>query len=513
MSGGQYRLGFLAAMAAVLLVGPVWAEDSAAPGTTDKVARLEALLEAQQRKVDALEQQLAAAAQQDTDKARVEQMKQQIREVLSEKEFRESLMPSTVQAGYDKGFYIKSSDDKFMLKFQGCFQFRWTYYNTQRQNRYLAPGFDFPRDRSGFDWNRNRFKFLGNVYSKDLTYFLELDSSSSANLDTALLYSYINYRFTREDEFQMRFGTFRLASTRADFGSTQDMQFPDYPYMNAVFGLVRGTGVRFWGKLFDKKLDYYLDVVNTLVRGDTQTITNDEDLFTNGHDNSPAVVFRTVWHALTGECRTPADDPANHFITPADIEFHTSPALDFGFHYAFTQEEYSGTMRIPFPRKTFFREGGFGLTSSDGLQINQFGWDAAFKFMGFSTSGEYVVRIQDVTAGSHAPFAPLYQFTGDGSTNAQQGAYVQCGYFLPIPGLEQKLEAVARVGGISALAGGQEGTWDYGAGLNYYIHGNKVKLQTDVSKIYEAPISGSSYTVANVNDDVLFWRVQLQVAF
>jgi hypothetical protein len=224
-------------------------------------------------------------------------------------------------------------------------------------------------------------------------------------------------------------------------------------------------------------------------------------------------VFRTVWHALPGECQSAADDPYNHFTCPADLEYHTSPALDFGFHYAFTQEEYASTMRIPFPRRSFFRDGGFGLTSGDGLQINQFGWDAGFKFMGFSATGEYVIRIQDVIAGSHPPFAPLYQLTGDGSTNVQHGAYVQCGYFLPIPGVEKKLEAVTRIGGLSTLAGEQEGTWEYTGGLNYYIQGNKVKLQTDVTKVSEVPISSSSYGLANVNDDALIWRVQLQVAF
>jgi len=510
MSGGPWRVWLLGAAAVALLAGPVFAEDGATPAASDKVTRLEALLAAQQRQIETLEQQVAASAQQDTDKARVEQMKQQIREVLSEKEFRESLMPSTVQAGYDKGFFIKSSDDKFSLKVQGVFQFRWTHYATRTENRYLAPGFH-RHDKTGFDWARNRIRFLGNVYDKDLTYFLELDSSSANGLDTALLYSYLNYRF--RDEFQMRFGTFRLASTRADFGSTADMQFPDYPYMNAVFGMVRGTGVRVWGKLFEKKLDYYLDIVNSVVRADNQTITTDEDLYTNGHDNSPAVVFRTVWHALTGECQNPPDDPANHFVSAADMEYHTSPAVDLGFHYVFNDDEYDGTMRIPFPRKTFFRKGGFGLTSSDGLQINQFGWDAGFKFMGFSATGEYVIRIQDVRNATHFPFTPLYQLTGDDSTNVQHGAYVQCGYFLPIPGLERKLEAVARVEGVSTLAGGQEGTWMYTGGLNYYIQGNKVKLQTDVTKISEVPISSSSYGLANVNDDALIWRVQLQVAF
>jgi len=118
-----------------------------------------------------------------------------------------------------------------------------------------------------------------------------------------------------------------------------------------------------------------------------------------------------------------------------------------------------------------------------------------------------------VTGGNHEPLAPLYAATGDDSTNAQHGGYVQAGYFLPIPGWEKRLEAVARVGGISALSGGQEGTWEYAAGLNYYIEGHNVKVQMDVTKVSEAPVADSYTSLANVNDDALVWRVQLQVAF
>ena len=124
-----------------------------------------------------------------------------------------------------------------------------------------------------------------------------------------------------------------------------------------------------------------------------------------------------------------------------------------------------------------------------------------------------MLRIQDVRNSDHRPFTPLYLLTGNESTDTQQGAYVQCGYFLPIPGLEKKLEIVGRVGGVSTLAGKQHGDWDYGGGLNYYIDGHRVKLQTDITKVTEAPISAPAYSMANVNDSILVWRVQLQVAF
>ncbi len=272
MSGRLYRVCLLGAAAVGILAGPALADEGTSARTNEGVARLEALLEAQQQKIEALEQQVAAAQQADMDAARVEQMKQQIREVLSEQEFRESLMPSTVQAGYDKGFFIKSSDEKFKIKFNALLQFRWTYYNTRSENRYLSPGFRVGgRDRSGFDWNRARFRISGHAYSKDLTYLLELDMSSAGGLDATLLYGWVNYRVI--DEFQIQMGAFRVASTRADFGSTASMVFPEYPMMNSVFGLGTGLGVRFWGKLLQGKGEYYLDIVNAISRPTKQTIT------------------------------------------------------------------------------------------------------------------------------------------------------------------------------------------------------------------------------------------------
>jgi len=485
---------------------------AADPPPVDDAARLQALLEAQQRQIERLEERLAAAEQGDTDQARVAAMKQQIREILSEREFRESLMPATVQAGYDKGFYIRSTDEKFKLQFNGLFQFRFTHYGTRSTNRYLAPGFQRD-DRTGFDFARVRFQVSGHVYDPNLTYLMEFESTPDGppRYDTGLKYGWINYRFV--DEFQFQAGIMRLSGMRSSVGSTRAFHTIDYPTLTEpVLGLGDGLGVRFWGKLLDKRGAYYLDIVNSFNSPGTRTITNDEDLYANGHDNNPAIAFRTTWALLEGESRDKPEGGSTYW-TNSDGEFHTAPAWEIGFHYAYTEDKHDGNLRIPFPRKTFFAPGGFGLTSSDGLQIHQLGLDTGFKFMGFSATAEYVCRLLDVRDGSEPPFTPLYQFTGDGSSNVQHGAYVECGYFLPIPGFENKFEVVARVEGISTNSGGVEGTWAYTGGLNYYIEGHRVKLQTDLTKVSEVPISSPTHSLANVNDDALIWRTQLQVAF
>ena len=96
------------------------------------------MLNAAQERLDNLQYLANQVSPSQTEADRNAALKQQIREVLSEREFRESLMPTVATAGYDRGFYIKSSDDLFYMKFNGWMQFRFTHYGTQSRNRYLV---------------------------------------------------------------------------------------------------------------------------------------------------------------------------------------------------------------------------------------------------------------------------------------------------------------------------------------------------------------------------------------
>lgn len=480
-------------------VGCATESEASARVAEERILRLEALLSAQQERIRQLEERAVAAVEQDQDAARIEVMRRQIREILGEASFRESLMPSTLLAGYDGGFFIRDAAGAFKLQINGQLQFRWTHYGTQRDNRWLSPG-EQRDDRTGFDQQRTRLMFKGHAYSKDLTYNVTIQADAADRYDFRIQYAYMNYRVA--DELQFRAGIFRLASTRVQFQSDANLNTIDRPMTDAVFGLGIGTGVRVWGEIFEKKLCWFIDVANSLNSSDNRVITPDPAEL----DGNPAVLFRTIWHAV-GE--------ASEFRYDGDLEHHASPVADVGFHYAFNDDQGDlNTTRIvyPAPRLRLDR-GGFGLTNSNGLQLHQFGLDAGFKYRGFSAIGEYILRIQDVRRAGRTPYTSLWLLTGDGSTNVQHGAYAQFGYFLPIPGWENKLEAIARVGGISALAGRQEGVWEYTGGVNYYIRGNNVKLQADVTKVYEVPISSSYSSLATVNDDALIFRVQLSVLF
>lgn len=462
--------------------------------------QLEALQQRQAERIAALEQQVAARTQ-DVPQQRDALLRDQIREVLSSADFRESLMPSGLQAGYDHGFFIRSTDDQFLMKFQWLVQARYTYYQSQPENRYLVPGFR-RSDRSGFDFTRARFRIFGHVFDKDLTYFLSLTHAENTAYDVRNLYAYVDYRFS--DAFHVAVGQMRLNGSRAQMRKISTYQFPELPFSDAVFGgaVGVGVGVRFWGQPLGKRVSWWLDVTNSWSGNANRTITNDPPEL----DGDLAVVFRAVWHVL-------GKPGGADFAEQADLACLDAPALDLGFHYGFNNDERdSRTSTLPFTPRNQPGVGAFGLTRTTGAQVHRAGVEAALKYRGFSAVAEYHVAVVDVKNAEHAPFTPYYQLTGDDSTNVHHGGYLQVGYMLPIPGQENKWEVVSRLEGVAGVDPDNQGTWIYAAGVNYYFE-PEVKLQMDVSKVVEAPISASTYSLANVNDNALIWRVQMTFAF
>lgn len=468
------------------------------PPTDPRLAELERQLRSQQQSLDALERQ-ASAQVTDMDRQRTEQMRAEIRRILNEREFQEQLSSSTVRAGYDKGFFIQSSDQKFELKLNGTMQFRWLYYNAQKENNYTSPRTQ-RQDRTGFAMQRTRLSFSGFLYDQDFTYKIEIRSDAGDNYDAQLHYAYVNYRFA--DWFQTRAGLFRFASTPMAMRSDSNLQFVDRSMFDHIFGLGTGFGVRFWGLPFDKKLTYYIDIVNSLATGTSHSYNQVIDTDPLALDTNPAVLGRAVWHVL--------GDKPNIFDLESDLEIRQDPALDLGVSYAFNHDNGDRiTTRLVYPRQSFL-PGPFGLTNTNWMEMNQLEADASFKWMGLSFTAQYAVRWLDPTHGIRAPWV---QLTGDMGTATQQGGLLQAGYMLPIPGFEKKLEVVARADGVKTEAQRSATTFEYGGGINYYIHGNNVKLQADVTRVTNVPGSSNSASFANANDSVLTFRVQLQVVF
>ena len=381
------------------------------PANAERVATLEESLGEQGARLAALQQQIAGMRRA-SEEARSDAMRDQIRAVLAEPDFGAGLVPSTLQAGYDRGFFIRSSDDRFSMRFNARLQFRWTHYGVGSRSRGT-----FRRsrrsDRTGFDLSRVYFTISGHAYDQNLTYGVIFDGSEYVGYDFGILHLWLNYRFA--DEFQIMTGVIRVSGTRAN-ADTGTMQLVETPIMEEAYTFHRGLGVRLWGKLRSGARvegQYRLDILNSLGTPNTRTIVTDEELFTRGHDSNPALVFRTIWSLLGRHCQFP-EDRLDYASATCDLAYHTEPAVNIGGHYAFKDDRYDGTLRIPVARRGPFQGGGFAPASSEGLQLHQVGADAGLLFRGFSATAEYVLRLIDVRRAARPPLAPLFLLSGEG---------------------------------------------------------------------------------------------------
>ncbi|MCC6906370.1 MAG: hypothetical protein IT430_00385 [Phycisphaerales bacterium] len=132
----------------------------AGEGPGDADARV-AALESQRDQLDA---QINAMKQGDRGAwlsgARAEEVRALVREVMAESETRSSLLAEGMNAGWDKGFFLKNDDGTFSLKIKGQTQFRYVWNSKDSPDT----------DVASFEMRRAKLEFSGNIYSKDLKY-------------------------------------------------------------------------------------------------------------------------------------------------------------------------------------------------------------------------------------------------------------------------------------------------------------------------------------------------------
>lgn len=150
---------------------------------------LKAQIQSLQKRVDELDNQKITTAQVD---ATVER-------VLRDANHRSQLLAvdGGFLAGYDKGFFIKSEDNNFVLRPGLLFQFRNITTNRNGNNDDTQNGFEIRRLRPRLD---------GNFLTPDLTYSFVLDTNRSGG-SVALLDAWAQYRFA--PQWAIKFGQFR----------------------------------------------------------------------------------------------------------------------------------------------------------------------------------------------------------------------------------------------------------------------------------------------------------------
>jgi phosphate-selective porin OprO and OprP len=135
-----------------------------------------------------------------------------------------------------------------------------------------------------------------------------------------------------------------------------------------------------------------------------------------------------------------------------------------------------------------FRKAGFAAAGIDKIDVDSYGADLAFKWMGFSLQGEYLLAQAEANSSKHLLRA--------------QGFYVQTGYMI----IPHKLEAAFRY---SYFDPDRDMINDHlietvGA-VSYYFDKHNLKLQGDIGNIH-------SQTSTKPTDDMQY-RLQVQLIF
>ena len=181
-----------------------------------------------------------------------------------------------LNAGYDKNFYIKSSDDLFRLDLSGFMQLQGNFYENNKVPRRAEPVFNtglggVNRDDTFFI-RRIRVKFGGNVVTKNLTWAVEAEYGGN---NLALRDAFINYKWN--DHAQLKMGQFKGPFSREALISDSDIETIERATIVALLGLDRRVGVQFYGDVLGGRLSYALMIANNLGFGGAGTNTSDQN--------------------------------------------------------------------------------------------------------------------------------------------------------------------------------------------------------------------------------------------
>ncbi|KPK75640.1 MAG: hypothetical protein AMJ79_10530 [Phycisphaerae bacterium SM23_30] len=459
-----------------------------------------------QQEIEALKARIAELEVKQSELAVNQRNAELLRSMISEMaENSRSVSQGTgLTSGYNNGFFIKTADEQFLIRFNGQLQFRHTYGLTDdRSNNLNAEGIyvgspaGVDSSFNAFELTRPRLKMSGHVL-KDLKYkvvmeFKDDNTDYGRLLDFEAAYSFM-------PELGIKVGRYKAAFGREYNITNTNMMMVDRSLANAVFNTGRSNGVELFGAcpLADTSVYYRAGIYNGF-----RDITSKpfED-----NDNNPAVAARMVIPLMGAE---PAD-----FANESDLAFHENPVMQLGCNFAYANALTEGHVAggaddnyIVLVRG----EDGYSNGVTLGGEVSMVGADIAYKYQGLSLilDGYY----QHVDLDSEE-FSFAEQFGSMRSTDIcgcevdNYGFTAMAGCFL----VRNEFELVGRFSGI--CLDNTNDAYEYAGGWNWYLGGQNLKLSMDISYIDDLPVTSSTANYHGVQNNALFLiRTQLQVTF
>jgi hypothetical protein len=485
---------FFFALIEVAFMGPVPAAGASRarddPNRQDivqhRLEQLDRLVRDQEARIQVLRHRFESDNAASREDLKEEEIKHLVRELMADSEFRQSLYPEVQQVGYEDGFYLKSSDEAFLLKINGMMQVRWTGADRQRDNPRVQ-GRNVQDDLNSFGLQYVELDFAGYIHDPRLRYSISTISASYQANGVQTYYANISYQFA--DEFVLGAGIFDLPQGFSELVDDAKMLFVDRPLAEEAYNVGYTAGLKAWGVLF-KRLEYAAGIFNGI--GNVYDSPSQDQLDTN-FACAASLVCRLLGNGV-------GDDET-------DLAFSRDPKWDLGASFAYNDDngDRTGSSIYSIPERVRSGRGIGGYAQADltGTDMLQFGAYTAFRWRGLAVTAEWYLR----TIESDNRYSPWELGTGGSGARHFQGGYVEAGYFI-VPG---KIEVAARLGGVWNAGG--DSTWEYTFGANYYPYqSHKFKVQADFTHIDEAPLS-SDHGGWIQNDHINMFRVALLVAF
>ncbi len=485
-------------------------------GASARLERLERMATEQGQRLEEMQAQADELATPAPHEARVTEVRKVVGELMNDAEFRDSLFPAALNAGYDRrrGFYIDSADKAFSLNIKGYMQVRYTGMNRQTDNP-TQQGRQKRDDINAFEIERMYLSFYGHIHDPRVLYRIVVDGGYTGGHGPApgrgsyppesgrwsTYYATVDFEYTKEQYITA--GLFRIPFGGQAMTAGAVLQMMDRSLAQYAFGPDRSIGLMAHGNLLDRKLTYFAAITNGILNADDSP--SREDLDTNF-----AYIARLAYYAL-GKGNSLQETRVGYI--ESDLEYHKDPELRIAG--SFLLNDNNGDRGVGGPGLNLFAAvpdrirrgrgiGGSESISDIGTQYFTFAFDTGFKYRGFSVNGEYYVRSVD----GEDEYSPWELYTGRSDSIHQQGGHLQVGYFI----VPKKLEVAGRIGGIWDNDG--DDVWEWGIGCNYFPFSSyNLRLGADFIRISEAVGGIASCPNYSRNDEISMVRLVLQAGF
>jgi len=322
----------------------------------------------------------------------------------------------------------------------------------------------------------------GNAFTKNLTYNVTLNFSNITGGSTTnggiLENAYVNYRLF--NELLVRAGQDKVEFGREWLAPASALEFVDQSHVTSAFTPTYDTGVRLLGKVADGILTYSIAGTGGVGQNTFRATSNN------------AFSARITVNPF-GEMKN----------SQSDVEYSTKPLLSIGsgFYHTTINKSAAATYEnnsLGFAKKN---TGWFGINSgmqkfatSEDIDFNMYGFDAAFKWRGLFVTGEYLAGQADGDTSKY--------------TLRAHGFYTQAGYFI----IPKSVELAYRYSYLDPNRDVKNDHWiENTVGVSWYIYQHNLKLQADYTNIHKQSAIASTAGSKATDDNQA--RVQVQLLF